>query len=53
MRRKLPSLPIEPSVLELMGRARLARSVRLVNGLVSGNLTRALEEQAGGTVIRA
>jgi molybdenum storage protein len=53
IRRKLPSLPIEPSVLELMGRARLARSVRLVNGLVSGNLTRALEEQSGGTVIRA
>jgi molybdenum storage protein len=53
MRRKLPTLPIEPSVLELMGRARLARTVRLVNGLVPGNLTRALEDQAGGTVIRA
>jgi molybdenum storage protein len=53
MRRKLPTLPIEPSVLELMGRARLARTVRLVNGLVPGNLTRALADQAGGTVIRA
>jgi molybdenum storage protein len=53
IQRKLPSLPIEPSVLELMGRARLARSVRLVNGLVPGNLTRALAGEAAGTVIRA
>ena len=53
LKRKLPTLPIEPSVLELMGRARLARTIRLVNGLVPGNLTRALADQAGGTVIRA
>jgi molybdenum storage protein len=53
MRMKLPTLPIEPSVLELMGRARLAKSIRLVNGLVPGTLTRALADQAGGTVIRA
>ena len=53
IRRKLPSLPIEPSVLELMGRARLAKSVRLVNGLVPGNLTRALAGENVGSVIRA
>jgi molybdenum storage protein len=52
IRRKLPTLPIEPSVLELMGRAKLARSVRLVNGLVPGNLTRALAGEAVGTLIR-
>ncbi len=51
--RRLPTLPIEPSVLELMGRAKLATTVRLVNGLVPGNLTRALADQAGGTVIRS
>ncbi|MGH8562790.1 MAG: uridine kinase [Gammaproteobacteria bacterium] len=53
IRRKLPTLPIEPSVLELLTRAKLARSIRIVNGLVPGNLSRTL---AGGppvgTVIR-
>ena len=49
--RKLPTLPIEPSVLELMKHARLARSVRLVNGLVPGNLTRVLAGEAVGSVI--
>jgi molybdenum storage protein len=53
VRQKLPTLPIEPSVLELMGRARLAKTIRLINGLVPGNLTRALEGEAVGTVIRA
>lgn len=53
LRRNLPNLPLEPSVLQLMGRARLARSVRIVNGLVPGNLTRALAGEAVGTVIRA
>lgn len=50
--RKLPNLPIEPSVLQLMKRARLARSVRIVNGLVPGNLSRALDGEAVGTLIR-
>jgi molybdenum storage protein len=50
--RNLPTLPIEPSVLELMKHARLARSVRLVNGLIPGNLTRALAGEAVGTLIR-
>jgi molybdenum storage protein len=52
VRRKLPTLPIEPSVLDLMRNARLTRSVRLINGLVSGNLTRALAGEAIGTLIR-
>jgi hypothetical protein len=51
-RRKLPTLPIEPSVLELLTRAKLARSIRIVNGLVPGNLSRALAGESIGTVIR-
>ena len=48
---KLPTLPIEPVVLELLTRARLVKSVRIVNGLVPGNLTRALNGEAVGTLI--
>jgi molybdenum storage protein len=51
MERKLPTLPIEPAVLELLTRARLRRSVRIVNGLTPGNLSRALERESIGTVI--
>src|SRR2546423_13885239 len=39
VRRKFPTLPIEPSVLELMGRAKLARTIRIVNGLAPDNLS--------------
>ena len=48
--RKLPTLPIEPVVLELLTRARLAKSIRIVNGLVPGNLTRALNGEPVGTL---
>jgi molybdenum storage protein len=40
-------------VLELLTRARLVKSVRIVNGLVPGNLTRALNGEAVGTLIHA
>jgi molybdenum storage protein len=50
--RRLQTLPIEPSVLELMRHARLARSIQIVNGLVPGNLTRALAGEGVGSVIR-
>lgn len=53
IRRNLPTLPIEPAVFDLMSHARLAKSIRLINGLVPGSLTRALEGEAVGTVIRA
>lgn len=49
--RKLPTLPIEPVVLDLLTRARLAKRVRIVNGLVPGNLTRALRDEPVGTLI--
>jgi molybdenum storage protein len=49
--RELPTLPIEPMALELLARAKLARSIRIINGLVPGNLTRALNGEAVGTLI--
>jgi molybdenum storage protein len=53
MRMQLPTLPIEPVVLELLATAKLVKSVRIINGLVAGNLTRALAGQAVGTEIHA
>jgi molybdenum storage protein len=53
IRMQLPTLPIEPVVLELLTRAKLARSIRIVNGLVPGNLTRALAGEPVGTLIHA
>jgi molybdenum storage protein len=51
--RKLPTLPIEPVVLELLSHGKLARSIHIINGLVPGNLTRALSGEPVGTVIHA
>src|SRR3954470_10517144 len=53
LRMQLPTLPIEPMVLNLLTRAKLARSVRIVNGLVPGNLSRALAGEPVGTLIHA
>jgi molybdenum storage protein len=53
IRMGLETLPIEPVVLELLTRARLVKSVRIVNGLVAGNLTRALAGEPVGTFIHA
>jgi molybdenum storage protein len=50
---RLETLPIEPVVLDLLTRARLATSVRIINGLVPGNLTRALAGEPVGTLIHA
>src|SRR5436305_4466417 len=49
--RKLRTLPIEPVVLELLTRAKLSRSIRIINGLKPGNLTRALKGEAVGSLI--
>ena len=38
---QLPTLPIEPVVLELLTRAKLAKSIRIVNGLVPEQSDRA------------
>lgn len=40
-------------MLELLTRARLAKSIRIVNGLVPGNLTRALNGEPVGTLIHS
>ena len=53
IRMELPTLPIEPVVLALLTRAKLAKSIRIVNGLVRGNLTRALAGEPVGTLIHA
>jgi len=50
---RLQTLPIEPVVLDLLARAKLVKSVRIVNGLVPGNLTRALAGEQVGTVIHS
>src|SRR6516164_6149553 len=49
--KELPTLPIERVVPTLILRARLAREVQIINGLVPGNLTRALEGEHVGTII--
>ncbi len=49
----LPDLVVERAVLELMQRAQHRREVRVINGLVPGNLTRALEGEEVGTLITA
>jgi len=53
IRMQLPTLPIEPVVLGLLTRSKLVRSIRIVNGLVAGNLTRALAGEKVGTLIHA
>jgi molybdenum storage protein len=47
----LPTLPVEDTLPKLLARARLAKSVRIINGLVPGNLTRALAGEAVGTLV--
>lgn len=49
----LDDVVVERSVLELMRTAEQSRTIQIVNGLVPGNLRRALEGERVGTVIRA
>ncbi|MEJ2865887.1 amino acid kinase family protein [Actinomycetospora flava] len=51
--RELPDLVLERGMLELLRDARHVRSVQVVNGLVPGNLTRALAGEHVGTIISA
>jgi molybdenum storage protein len=53
MAMQLETLPVEPVVLELLTRSKLVKSIRIVNGLVPGNLTRALNGEPIGTLIHA
>jgi molybdenum storage protein len=52
LRMGLATLPVDPVVLELLMRAKLAKSLRIVNGLNPGTLTRALAGEPVGTLIR-
>jgi molybdenum storage protein len=49
----LPDVVVERTVLELMETAENRRSIQIINGLVKGNLTRALEGEEIGTIISA
>jgi molybdenum storage protein len=51
--RNPPTLPIDRVVLDLLTRARLVKEVQIINGLIPGNLTRALAGEHVGTLIRA
>lgn len=49
----LKDVVVERAVLELMKNAQHRRSIRVINGLVPGNLTRALQGEDVGTLITA
>jgi molybdenum storage protein len=49
--RDLPDLIVERVVIEYLARARFCKELQIINGLVSGNLTRALEGEDVGTII--
>ena len=49
----LGDVVVEHAVLELMKRAEHRRSIQIINGLVPGNLTRALDGEHVGTIITA
>ncbi|HEV7884761.1 MAG TPA: hypothetical protein VGO81_14410 [Solirubrobacteraceae bacterium] len=49
----LPSLPIDRIVLELMANAKHQKEIQIVNGLTSGNVTKALNGEHVGTIIYA
>lgn len=49
----LSDVVVERSVLDLMVHARSRRSIQIINGLVPGNLTRALNGEPVGTIISA
>ena len=49
----LQDVVVERAVLELMKNAENSRAIRVINGLVPGNLTRALAGEDVGTVITA
>jgi molybdenum storage protein len=51
--RNLDDIVIERSVLDMMKNAQHQRSIQVINGLVPGNLTRALNGEPVGTIITA
>lgn len=51
--RGLATSPVEPVLADLLGRTRHIREVQIVNGLIPGNLTRALKGEDVGTLLHA
>jgi molybdenum storage protein len=49
--RNLPDLALERVVIEYLTRARACTELQIVNGLVKGNVTRALAGEDVGTII--
>jgi molybdenum storage protein len=49
----LPTLPIDRIVLELMANAKHQKEIQIVNGLVPGNITKALAGEHVGTIVYA
>jgi molybdenum storage protein len=49
----LPDVVVERAILDLMVNAESRRSIQIINGLVKGNLTRALNGEEIGTIITA
>jgi molybdenum storage protein len=49
----LPTLPIDRLVLELMASAKHQKEIQIVNGLVPGNITKALAGEHVGTIVYA
>jgi molybdenum storage protein len=47
----LSTLPLDPIVLDLMQNAKLVKEIQIINGLVPGNLTRALAGRPVGSTI--
>ena len=47
------TLPVDRTFLEVLTTTRHINAVQVVNGLVSGNLTRALRDEHVGTIIRS
>jgi molybdenum storage protein len=50
---KLPTLPIDRIVLELMAKAKHVAEIQIVNGLERGNVTKALRGEHVGTIVHA
>jgi molybdenum storage protein len=51
--RDLNELVVERKVLEMMLHARSARTIQIINALVPGNITKALNGEHVGTIITA
>ena len=49
--RNLKTLPLDPILLDLLPNAKLVKEVQIINGLTSGNLTRALAGEPVGSTI--